>query len=175
MCRLFRKKIFILCALMCIFTTFFCGCSSNSDDIVRIHIRANSNNTFDQEVKLKVRDSVVDYITPKIDGCSDSEEVKLVLQNNIDNIKNIADSELIANGCNYVSTVSIDNEYFPSRDYDGVVFPANYYDALIIRLGSGIGDNWWCVAYPPLCFVSDGSDKIVYKSKLVEIIEKLFG
>ena len=171
--KLFNKLLIcLIVSVICL--PIFTGCASATDSVVRIHIRANSNSNFDQSVKLKVRDKIVEYITTKIDGCESCDAVKSVLNDNLDNIEKISDSVLIENGCDYVSTASINNEFFPSRDYDGVCFPADYYDALIIRLGSAVGDNWWCVAYPPLCFVDNSSDKIEYKSKLVEIINKLF-
>ena len=170
----FLKKTIVIFVLMLSVSFLFVGCNTVSDEVVRIHIRANSNSEFDQSVKLKVRDVVVEYITPKLDSCNDCQEVKAVLNDNLKNIELVVDSVLKENGCNYISSASIDNEYFPSRDYDGISFPADYYDAVIIRLGSGVGDNWWCVAYPPLCFVSNSTDKIEYKSKLVEIIRNSF-
>lgn len=172
--KIFLKKTIVIFVLMLSVSFLFVGCNTVSDEVVRIHIRANSNSEFDQSVKLKVRDVVVEYITPKLDSCNDCQEVKAVLNDNLKNIELVADSVLKENGCNYISSASIDNEYFPSRDYDGISFPADYYDAVIIRLGSGVGDNWWCVAYPPLCFVSNSTDKIEYKSKLVEIIRNSF-
>ena len=80
-------------------------------------------------------------------------------------------------GYNYVSNAELRNEYFPTRAYNDVVFESDYYDALILELGSGEGDNWWCVAYPPLCFVGNdlGSDGIQYRSKLLDMISKFFG
>ena len=170
----FFKKLFICCITIIMCSSVFIGCTDVSDSVVRIHIRANSNSSFDQEVKLKVRDKIVEYITPKIEACESSEDVKTILNDNLENIEKVADCILIENGCSYMSSASIDNEFFPSRNYDGVSFPADYYDALIVRLGSGTGDNWWCVAYPPLCFVGNTSDKIEYRSKLVELINKLF-
>ena len=70
------------------------------------------------------------------------------------------------------------SEYFPTRCYDDVVLESGEYDSLIVELGSGTGDNWWCVAYPPLCFVNatdDGTENVVYRSKLLEIIKSFFG
>jgi stage II sporulation protein R len=155
--------------------TLFTSCDV-TNDIVRIHIRGNSNLEFDQEVKLKVRDEVVDYISPLIADCKDSVEVKSILRENLNEIENVADNVLINNGFDYTSTASINNEYFPTREYDGEVFPADYYDALILNLGSGEGNNWWCVAYPPLCFVGEVTDgDVKYKSKLIEMINKYFG
>lgn len=169
------KKLIIM--FLIIFScSLFSGCGV-SNDVVRIHIRGNSNLDIDQEVKLVVRDEVVDFITPLLASCNDSSEVKEILEENLSSIENIADNVLTKCGFDYKSNASINHEYFPTREYDGEVFPADYYDALILNLGSGEGDNWWCVAYPPLCFVGevDGSDSVRYESKLIELINKFFG
>ena len=172
------KKVYagFIVLVIVVSSLFFTACSSLERGIIRIHIRANSNMSYDQEIKLMVRDEVIDFITPLIASCDSSYEVKNVLNDNTNKIEKIANKILKNNDYNYVSRARIDNEYFPSRDYDGVTFPADYYDALIIELGSGKGDNWWCVAYPPLCFVGEdlGSDNIQYKSKLLELINKFF-
>lgn len=166
----------ILSAIMLIFLcVMFVGCDSNNS-VVRIHIRANSNSSFDQEIKYVIRDEIVEFITPLISSCESSDEVKKILNNNLENIENIANGILLSSNCNYISSAEINNEFFPTRSYDDVSFPADYYDALIVRLGSGRGDNWWCVAYPPLCFVGDdNSQDLKYKSKLVEMIKNLLG
>ena len=169
------KKI-LLSIVVIVSVMLFVGCK-RQDDVVRIHIRANSNLKVDQEVKLSVRDSVVEFITPLLSECENSEGVKETLGLNLNSIKNIAERVLIEKGFDYGASVEINNEYFPSRDYGGVTFAADYYDALIIRLGSGTGDNWWCVAYPPLCFVGEnaGNNSVKYKSKLIELINKFWG
>lgn len=171
------KNFLIL--LMSICCMFFAGCDVRMDeDVLRIHIRANSNSYYDQNIKLKVRDEVVNFITPLIASCNNCNEVKICLSNNLNKIEDVADKVLKDNGFEYSSNAKIKNEYFPSRDYAGKTFPADFYDALIIELGSGDGDNWWCVAYPPLCFVgyeNKNSGNIQYRSKLVEIINNFFG
>ena len=88
-------------------------------------------------------------------------------------LEEIANNTLYCNDFDYSSAVFVGKSYFPEREYDGYIFPEGQYDALIIELGSGTGDNWWCVVYPPLCFVSSNT-KVVYKSKLVEIIKKFY-
>ena len=169
------KKIFLTIMILVMSLVMFAGCNKN-DDVLRIHIRANSNLSADQEVKLCVRDKVVEYITPLIAECGSAEEVKSALMENLDNIKMVANNVLMENGFEYGASADINNEYFPSRDYGGVTFGADYYDALIIRLGSGNGDNWWCVAYPPLCFVGENteSNSVRYRSKLIELINKFW-
>ncbi|MGN0961462.1 MAG: stage II sporulation protein R [Christensenellales bacterium] len=172
--KLIKNLFAILLITLCSFSFFACG---EKENVVRIHIRANSNSEVDQEVKLKVRDEVITFITPLLASCNDSEDVKIILSENLNNLEKIADKVLLGNGFNYVSNASIRYEYFPSRDYDGTTFPADYYDALIIELGSGTGDNWWCVAYPPLCFIGKdaGNNSVKYKSKILELINKYFG
>jgi stage II sporulation protein R len=173
------KKIALILVLIVFPLFVFVGCSNNkkNEDVLRIHIRANSNTQEDQNVKLKVRDCVIEYITPLIANCKNSNDVKEIIQNNLICIENIANDVLKSNGFEYTSCADIENEFFPSRLYSDVVFPADYYDALILKLGDGVGDNWWCVAYPPLCFVGheDISNNIQYRSKLLDLINKYFG
>ena len=168
------KKFFVV--VLVLFSILgFVGCDTNqNDDYLRIHIRANSNSDEDQGIKLVVRDNIIEYITPLIADCNNCEQVKSTLNNNIDNIVCIANKVLESSQFDYCARARICNEYFPSRSYDGQVYPADYYDALIIELGSGQGDNWWCVAYPPLCFVGESGQGIQYRSKLVDMIKKKF-
>ncbi|MBQ9791703.1 MAG: stage II sporulation protein R [Clostridia bacterium] len=170
------KTKFLLIMAVSLFISFMLyGCGDTYKDVVRIHIRANSNTEIDQSIKLKVRDNIVSYITPLIIDAENLDEVKMILSSNISGIESVADSVLIENGFKYTSHAYLDNEYFPTRAYGEYSFPADFYDALIINLGQGVGDNWWCVAYPPLCFVGEGEGDVVYKSKILEIIEKYFG
>ena len=144
---------------------------------IRIHIRANSNGDEDQGVKLKVRDAVTSYLTGALEGCKSKSDAMSRLENNKQKLIEIANSTLYQHGFTYKSRVRLTNEYFPERNYDGYVFPEGKYDALILELGTGKGDNWWCVAFPPLCFVPAGNngEKIVYKSWIKEMLNKLFG
>lgn len=172
------KKLLMVLAmiLIVVFPMFGCSLDKSNQNVVRIHIRANSNCEADQEVKLKVRDKLIDFVTPLIAECKNSEEVKDVLVLNTLKINKIADDVLIDNGFDYVSNSKVSYEYFPSRNYNGTILEADYYDALIVNLGSGEGNNWWCVAYPPLCFVgNETGENVVYKSKLLELINKYFG
>ncbi len=164
----------IIISIVC--GTFVVGCDEKSDSVVRIHIRANSNSEVDQKIKLVVRDKLVEYIGDSIVNCENSGEVLDTLESRLSNIESIADGILIDSGFEYSSRARVSEEYFPSRDYDGVTFPADIYSALILELGTGKGDNWWCVAYPPLCFVGEDidGDRVEYRSKLVELISRLF-
>ena len=146
-----------------------------ADKVVRIHIRANSNNPLDQQVKLAVRDEITTYLTEVLDGCKTKSQSLSTIKNHLDELTKIADKTLYYHGFDYKSAVSVKKELFPDKTYDGLNFPEGVYDALIIELGTGDGDNWWCVAFPPLCFVPEGDgEKVEYKSWVKEIIDKIF-
>lgn len=179
------QKIILLFAILLfvLLPCTLCSCDANptqselANECIRIHIRANSNSQEDQQVKLKVRDEITKYLQTLLDGCKSKQDAFATLQSERQNLVYIANNTLYNNNFQYKASIRLDNEYFPDRDYEGYTFPAGQYDALIISLGSGSGDNWWCVAFPPLCFVPNGNngEKIVYKSWVKEWLEKTFG
>lgn len=142
-------------------------------EYLRIHIRANSNLTVDQTVKYHVKESVVEYLTPFIAECKTKSDAENMLKINIDNIAKVATDTLREKGFKYSATASIKREEFPTRTYGSLQLEKGFYDALIINLGSGDGDNWWCVVYPPLCFVGEG-ESYVYRSKILDVINDFF-
>lgn len=168
------KKIIIL-ALAVIAAALFAGTiQKDTTDVIRIHIRANSNETEDQDVKYVVKDSVVEYLTPLLADAESKDEMIEILGKNLRGIENVANGVLLQNGYTYSAVAEIRKENFPTRSYgDEYVFEEGIYDALIIELGSGTGNNWWCVLYPPLCFVpvSGDGENFVYRSKILELIE----
>ena len=182
------KKI-IISVVVCVivtalgFVVISCGANKNvayaqnEQAYLRLHIRANSNSEEDQAVKMKVKEAVVDYLTPIIANCQTLEEAHKTLKSNLSGIKQVADMVLKENGFCYKANPRLCEEFFPTRCYASVVLNEGVYDALIIDLGSGVGNNWWCVVYPPLCFIgaeNTTESSIVYKSKLYEIVNKFF-
>ncbi len=150
------------------------GNASGNDMFLRIHIRADDNSTEAQTVKYKVKQAVVEYLTPYLAYAESKDQAQSIIQSKLREIESVADKVLQANGFQYTSKASVRTEQFPTRTYDGLTLPSGVYDALILELGRGSGDNWWCVVYPPLCFVngeSNGTNSIVYRSKLLEIIQ----
>lgn len=140
-------------------------------EYLRIHIRADSNENQAQAVKYKVRDRVVEYLTPLVAEYESKEKAARGVRENLENIAKAATEVLREEGFNYGATAELKTESFPTRVYDGITLPAGEYTALVLNLGRGKGDNWWCVVYPPLCFAS-GDGNVIYKSKIKEIIEK---
>jgi stage II sporulation protein R len=174
------KKIiafaFVLVAVICAAVYLGFGTAETAtaeNDYLRIHVRANSNEQIDQNIKYKVKDEVVKFITPYITECVDKPAAMEVIGGILDGIEDVCDRTLRANGFSYTSKAQIRTEEFPTRVYGELTLEAGVYDALIVELGSGTGDNWWCVIYPPLCFTSASTD-VEYRSIIKDIIDKFF-
>ena len=144
-----------------------------TDEYLRIHIRADSNEDKAQAVKYKVRDGLVEYLTPLVAGYEEKEDAVRGISQNIRAVCRVAEEILQREGFFYGATAEVTTANFPTRVYGEYTLPAGEYTALIVRLGRGEGDNWWCVVYPPLCFAATDTD-VVYKSKIKEIIEKFY-
>lgn len=168
-----KKIILAVVALVVLIAVISAVPKDTNADFLRIHIRADSNDKADQDVKYKVKSAVVDYLTPYLTGATSKQKAMEIVKSHLSDIEQVCNKVLVANGFTYTSRAKLTAEQFPDRTYGDVTLASGVYDALIIELGSGSGDNWWCVVYPPLCFVggeSNGTNQIVYKSKLLEII-----
>lgn len=128
-----------------------------STNIFRLHIIANSDSSEDQILKLKVRDSIINYMKTANKNANSKEEIINFCQNNLDELKNIAVQVIKENGYEYDVNIEIGNFYFPTKDYANISLPAGNYDALRIKIGNATGKNWWCSLFPPLCFVDISS------------------
>ncbi|MBO5955130.1 MAG: stage II sporulation protein R [Clostridia bacterium] len=145
-------------------------------DYLRLHIRANSNSEIDQNVKYEIKDMMVEFLTPKLCNIESKEKTIGVVQEYSNLIKSKCLNLLQAKGFNYSVNVKIANEFFPTRTYANTTLTSGYYDAVIVELGVAEGDNWWCVMYPPLCFVNknENVNQIRYKSIIYEWFKKIF-
>lgn len=165
----------IISAIALVLVLLFCPINSESSvQYLRIHIRANSNSYADQSVKYKVKDAVVEELIPLVSEIESFEEAKKVIEANFGFIESVADRVLEENDITYKTHAKIDNEYFPTRTYEDVTLEEGNYDALILELGSGEGNNWWCIVFPAFCFTkTKNSDNIVYISRIWEIIKSV--
>ena len=157
-----------------IFTAVFVAAYTGEQtktEYLRIHVRANSNSEADQAVKYKVKDQVVGFLTPYAAQCTDKETAKDIISSLLEDIERVCDKTLSENGFTYKSRARVKSEKFPTRVYGNLTLEEGIYDALIIELGTGEGDNWWCVVYPPLCFTS-AKGGVEYRSAIYEIIKK---
>lgn len=176
--------------------TYFAGAAKSvREDVVRLHILANSDSTVDQEVKLKVRDALLKKNTSLLTKGVNTENAPLYFEVSKDELLKTAQKVLKENGFDYGAVITLEKEYFETREYGELTFPAGEYTALKVVLGEGKGHNWWCVMFPPLCvpaadgietnektadYLSDngekivsGGNKFVVKFKLLEIYEEL--
>ena len=167
----FIKRFFIVLILF----TFFVFVSSISyvdavskdisNAVFRLHVIANSDNKEDQELKYKVRDAVLQYMNNISSNCNSKEEVIKLAHQYEDEFYKIAKNVIEENGYNYDVKINIGNFEFPTKYYGDISLPAGYYDALRIEIGEAKGQNWWCVMFPPLCFVDVTSGVVPDESK----------
>ena len=147
---------------------------SNHDQIVipksaiRFRIIANSDSLKDQNEKLKIKEELIKTIIPNITTANNIKESRTAIEQAIPQI----DNKLKTYNIKY--NIDFGQNYFPSKDLNGISYPSGNYESLVITLGDGIGKNWWCVLYPPLCLIENktNSSNIEYKSLIKEIISK---
>jgi len=139
--------------------------SNIKDNVFRLHVIANSDSSEDQALKLLVRDNIISYMNSICENLEDKEEVIALAKQNEKTLKEIALQTIKENGYDYDVTVEIGNFYFPTKHYGDISLPSGFYDALEIRIGEAAGKNWWCVLFPPLCFVDVSSGIVPDESK----------
>lgn len=140
------------------------------DETIRFRIIANSNSNIDQITKLLIRKDLENNIFKLLEKSKSIEETKRILEENKEVINNTIEKYNIPYSINYGLN------YFPEKNYKGITYKEGEYESLVISLGEGAGNNWWCVMYPPLCLLESNSEKyeeIEYKSYFKEIISQL--
>jgi stage II sporulation protein R len=177
-------------------TSTFCfasDCSAVRGEVLRLHILANSDEEADQELKLLVRDRVLEETGELFSGAQSLETAQTLARENLMKIVSVAEEEIAKNGYSYPVTASLVRMYFETRQYDGFTLPAGTYDAVRIEIGKAEGKNWWCVMFPPICVTSamnpdelenilskkseevlKGSQKYKVKFYIVELFERWF-
>lgn len=131
--------------------------------IIRFHVIANSDSKDDQALKLKVRDRVLEYMQPKLNKSKSIDESRRIIKENNEEIIAIATRVIKENGYNYSVSSTLSNENFPIKTYGNITLPQGKYEAYRIIIGKGEGQNWWCVMFPPVCFVDVTKGKVSYK------------
>lgn len=199
---LFVLFLFFIYIILCA-NSYTNAVSSNiSSSVFRLHVIANSNSDEDQNLKYMVRDNILEYMNTLLDNknISSRDEILKIISNNLDEFEYIAQNTIYENGYDYDVKIEIGNFPFPTKNYGDISLPSGCYDALRIKIGQAQGQNWWCVMFPPLCFIdvssgivpeeskntlennlseeeykliSEDSPEIEVKFKLVEIFEEL--
>ncbi len=124
-----------------------------ADSIVRFHVVSAGDSEYEQSLKLLVKNSVLDLLSERLADVTSKEETLAIIEELTPQIISLAQSVLHENNCNVSVTAGIEEAFFPVKTYGDLTLPAGEYTALRIVLGEGEGTNWWCVLYPPLCFV----------------------
>lgn len=165
------KMITILSFLLFIYTSI-CALSyaSNistdiSNSVFRLHVIANSDSIEDQNLKYKVRDNLIKYMDDICSNCKTKQEAMKLVTVYKNNFKQIALDTIQTEGYNYDVNIMIGNFEFPTKQYGDISLPSGYYDALKVEIGEAKGHNWWCVMFPPLCFVDITSGIVPEESK----------
>lgn len=123
------------------------------DEIIRFHVRANSDLGADQQLKLKVRDAILEEMQDQFEGVHSIEKSREIILNNLEEIEEISTKVIAENNFDYGVNAELLTEEFPVRKYGNMVYPQGEYETLLVSIGEGQGQNWWCVMFPPLCFV----------------------
>lgn len=173
------KRFFIIFILFLVLVIYIDKYDSNyyviPDDSIRIRIIANSDSFDDQYIKIKVKQLIEPVIEEDLRNSSSLKESRLIIKNNLDKYDSMIYSYLVDNSYNDKFSINYGSNYFPEKEYKGVKYESGNYESLVIKLGSGMGDNWWCVMFPPICSleVEDNSD-IEYKVFVKELFDKYF-
>ena len=172
-----KKTILLIVGIIVIY--IFIGNMSSKvviqEEAIRIRIIANSNSEYDQHIKKEVKNSLENNIYEMLKNSQSIEESRNIINNNLSKIDSGIKRtlQLLNNDTNY--TVNFGLNYFPPKEYKGVKYNEGYYESLVVTLGKGEGDNWWCVLFPPLCLLeAQESTEVEYKSYVKELIDKYF-
>lgn len=181
----------LIFAMLLSMTQFSALCEDLRQNVLRLHIIANSDSQADQELKLKIRDRILKETGEMFSGARDLATAEALTEQNLKHIEQIAESVIKENGFSYKAKASLGDCFFETRHYDTFSLPAGTYRSLIIELGKGEGKNWWCVVFPAVCVpaaadsnlrdsvsdnsaeIAEQSNKYIVKFKAVEIYEKL--
>lgn len=169
------KYRYSLCiAALCFLTAFLTALTARQQnnealaariapEILRFHILANSDSPADQQLKMDVKGLVIRYVNENLGSGATKDETAAWLLDHKPDIETMAEDYIRSQGQSYTAALSLTRDYFPTKAYGDMVFPCGTYEAARLTLGSGRGHNWWCVLYPPLCYV-DSMNAVVPES-----------
>ncbi len=181
-----KKQVMIICLLivtsLCsVGFTYYVNLHDHSghtvttlskESVLRLHVIANSDDVADQQLKNQVRDAIINKMAVDFKGKQDAGAAKIFVQAHLNEIEAIAVEEIKAHDKDYSVSVQVGEFSFPTKIYGTVTLPAGEYQALRVVIGEGKGSNWWCVLFPPLCFVDMPHGLSMNKSLDEKDIEK---
>lgn len=172
-----KKIIPLLVIILTIFTL-----NNKKDELIipqeaiRFRVIANSDEEQDQNTKLLVRNTIQKQMQSDLEPTTSLEEARTTLKNNVKNYENLVKNTLDSNHFKTDFSVNYGMNYFPEKVYKGVKYEDGYYESLVVTLGNGEGNNWWCVLFPPLCLLeaeeTADTTEVEYKFFISELIDK---
>ncbi len=170
-----KKTIILILSIISIY--IFIGYKFSDIEIpeeaLRIRILANSNSDYDQSVKNNVKEEIQDYVYNLLKDTKDINEARKIINSNLNSISLLTSKNLESQNYNLPFKINFGLNYFPKKEYKGIKYKEGYYESLLITLGSGKGDNWWCVLFPPLCLLeAEESTEVEYTTVVSEILKK---
>lgn len=170
-----KKTIILILSIIAIY--IFIGYKFSDIEIpeeaLRIRILANSNSDYDQTVKNNVKEEIQDYVYNLLKDTKDINEARKIINSNLNSISLLTSKNLESQNYNLPFKINFGLNYFPKKEYKGIKYKEGYYESLLITLGSGKGDNWWCVLFPPLCLLeAEESTEVEYTTVVSEILKK---
>ena len=166
-----NKKILLILIIFIfyfIFYSFSYSYSISNDlekNLFRLHILANSDSTEDQELKLYVRNKVIDYLHQY--SFNNKSELITFLNNNQLSLQKVIDDAIKEKGYSYTISFEIENSFYPQKQYENITLPAGNYDGLKIKIGKAEGKNWWCVLFPPMCIINNSTCSLPEESEIL--------
>lgn len=144
-------------------------------DAIRVRVIASSNSLEDQKIKQKVKETLENYLKNNLLNLTSINAARENIKENLDKLQTDIDKTLLENKINISYDINYGLNYFPSKKYKGVIYNEGYYESLVVTLGKGNGDNWWCVLFPPLCLLDNKSNlEVEYKFLVKELFAKIF-
>ena len=170
-----KKTIILILSIIAIY--IFIGYKFSDIEIpeeaLRIRILANSNSDYDQSVKNNVKEEIQDYVYNLLKDTKDINEARKIINSNLNSISLLTSKNLESQNYNLPFKINFGLNYFPKKEYKGIKYKEGYYESLLITLGSGKGDNWWCVLFHPLCLLEEEeSTEVEYTTVVSEILKK---
>ena len=179
-CSIAAWCLMVLCSI--IFFTYSAGQNRSviqlqkdiAGEIIRFHVRANSDTDADQQLKLYVKEELVKYMGELLKDASDRSDAENILNENIENIENVAKGVIKEHKKEYNIKAYFEESYFPVKVYADMTFPQGVYEAFRVDIGAAEGKNWWCVLYPSLCFadISHGTMDTAAKEELAAVLDE---
>jgi len=170
-----KKLIFIVLTVLIICITAKRDTLTIPDEAIRMRVVANSNTLEDQALKLKVYEELESELYAFLKNANNIEQARIELGDNLNKIDKVVNTTLLNNNFNYGYSINLGLNYFPYKEYKGVIYEEGNYESLVVTLGEGIGDNWWCILFPPLCLLEaeeSAKEDIEYQFYVKKLIDK---